>query len=533
MSKDILFNEDARKKLKAGVDKLANTVKVTLGPKGRNVILDKGYSAPHITNDGVSIAREIELEDKFENVGAQIIKEVAVKTNDIAGDGTTSATVLAQSLISEGLKVVAAGANPIAIKKGLEKGLDQVKETLKTISKPVNSKEEIIQVATISAQNEEIGNTIGEIFEELGKDAVINVEESQTLGLNKEIVKGLRFDKGYISHYMVTDKDRMEAEYDNPDILITDKRISSIQQIFPVLETVAKNGKAELVIICDDMDDAALTALVYNRIKGTFNTLAVKSPGFGDRKKELLEDIAILTGGTVITDDTGISLDSFKPEFLGSARKIIAKKDSTTIIEGAGDIKNIQKRIDQLKKQIENSTSDFDKERLQERISKLSGGIAIIKVGAATEIEMKAKKDKIEDALNATKAAVEEGIVPGGGVALLRASINISDKGLTDEEKVGINILKKSLEGPIRQIAENTGKDGSVIINNILDEESITWGYDFKDSTYGNMILKGIVDPTKVVRSSLEHAVSAAAMLLTTEAVVTDIPEKEASCPKY
>jgi len=529
MAKQILFDEKARRLLKNGVDKLANTVKVTLGPKGRNVVLDKGFVAPHITNDGVSIAKEIELEDKFENIGAEIVKEVATKTNDIAGDGTTSATVLAQAIIGEGLKNVAAGANPLAIKQGLEKGRDAIVAGLKKISKPINNKSEIAQVATISAQDEEIGNMLADVMHELGKDSVITVEESQTFGLSKEVVEGMQFDKGYISHYMITNTERMEAAYEDPLILITDKKISSLQELMPVLEKVAKSGKKDLVIIADDVDGDALPTLVVNKLRGTFNTLAIKTPGFGDRRKEMLQDIAILTGGQVISEEVGLKFENMELKMLGRARKIVSTKDNTTIIEGKGNKKEIEARIAQIKKQIEQADSDFDKEKLKERLAKLAGGVAVIKVGAATEVEMKAKKDKIEDALNATKAAVEEGIVAGGGVALVRALGALDEVKLKEDEKLGLSILRRALEEPLRQIAQNAGQDGSVVAAEVK-KGSGGFGYNAATGEYVDMFKAGIIDPTKVVRSALQNAVSAASMLLTTEAVVTDLPKKDCNC---
>ncbi|KKS69528.1 MAG: 60 kDa chaperonin [Parcubacteria group bacterium GW2011_GWA1_42_7] len=526
MAKQILFNEKARQALKRGVDKLADTVKTTLGPRGRNVVLDKGYGAPHITNDGVSIAKEIELEDKFENIGAEIVKEVAIKTNDMAGDGTTTATVLAQAIIGEGLKNVTAGASPLAIKSGLEKGSQAVVNNLKKISKIISSKSEIEQVATISAQDPEIGKMLGEIMSELGKDSVITVEESQTFGLEKEMVEGMQFDKGYLSPYMITNAERMESEYEDPMILITDKKISSLQEIIPVIEKIAKAGKKELVIIAEDVEGEALTTLVLNKLRGTFNTLAVKAPGFGDRRKEMLQDIAIITGGQVISDEVGLKLENAELKMLGRARKIVATKENTTIIEGKGKKADIDNRIAQIKKQISLTDSSFDKEKLQERLAKLSGGVAVIKVGAATEIEMKAKKDKIEDALNATRAAVEEGIVPGGGVALVRALSALENIKVAEEERIAINILKRALEEPLRQIAQNAGKDGAVIVAEVKKGEG-GFGYNALTDAYEDLIKAGIIDPTKVVRAALQHAVSAASMLLTTEAVVTDLPKKE------
>ena len=526
MAKQILFNEEARQLLKRGVDKLADTVKMTLGPKGRNVVLDKGFGAPHITNDGVTIAKEIELENKFENIGAEIIKEVAIKTNDVAGDGTTTATVLAQAIIAEGLKNVAAGANPLALKQGLEKGALAVVAALKKLSKQIKSPAEIEQVATISAQDPEIGKMLSDIMSTLGKDSVITVEESQTFGLEKEVVEGMQFDKGYVSPYMITNAERMEAVYEDTFILITDKKISSLQEIIPIIEKVAKAGKKEMVIIADDIEGDALTTLVLNKLRGTFNTLAVKAPGFGDRRKEMLQDIAMLCGGQVISDEVGLKLENAEIKMLGRARKIISTKENTTIIEGKGKKSDIEERVNQIKKQIATTDSSFDKEKLQERLAKLSGGVAVIKVGAATEVEMKAKKDKIEDALNATKAAVEEGIVAGGGVALVRTLKALDEVKAKDDEKIGIAILRRALEEPLRQIAKNAGQDGAVIAAEVKKGEG-GFGYNAAEDKYEDLIKAGIIDPTKVVRSALQNAVSAASMLLTTEAVVTDLPEKK------
>lgn len=532
MAKQIKFNEDARAKLKRGVDQLANTVKVTLGPKGRNVVLDRGYGAPHITNDGVSIAKEIELEDKFENIGAEMVKEVASKTNDVAGDGTTTATVLAQAIISEGLKNVAAGANPLGLNKGINKGLETVVASLKKLSKPVSGKEEIAQVATISAESESIGNLIAEMMHEVGKDGVITVEESQAFGVQKEVVEGMQFDKGYISAYMITDTARMEAVYTDPYILITDKKISSLQEILPMLEKLAQSSKKELVIISEDVEGDALATLVVNKLRGVFHTLAVKAPGFGDRRKEMLHDIAALTGGQVISEEVGIKLENAELKMLGRARRVVASKENTTIIEGKGKKSEIDARIAQIRKEYEKSDSDFDKEKLQERLAKLSGGVGVIKIGAATEVEMKAKKDKIEDALNATRAAIEEGIVPGGGVALVRAQKSLEELHLKlkGEEQTGVSILLRAIEEPLRQIAQNAGKDGAVVVEEVR-RKGDNIGYNADSGKYEDMLKAGIIDPTKVVRSALENAVSAATMLLTTEAVVTDIPEKKDSMP--
>ncbi len=526
MPKQILFDEKARRLLKRGVDKLADTVKVTLGPKGRNVVLDKGFGAPHITNDGVTIAKEIELENRFENVGAEIVKEVAAKTGDTAGDGTTTAAVLAQAIINEGFKNVAAGANPLELKRGIEKAAQAVVEALKKLSKPIKSKAEIAQVATISAEDAEVGNLLADIMQELGKDSVITVEESQTFGVSKEVVEGMQFDKGYVSPYMITNVERMEAEYEDPLILITDKKISSLAEIIPVLEKVAKSGKKELVLIADEIEGDALATLVVNKLRGTFNTLAIKAPGFGDRRKEMLQDIAILTGGQVISEEVGLKLENVELKMLGSARKIISTKENTTIIEGKGKKAEIEARIAQIKKEIEQNDSEFDKEKLQERLAKLAGGVAVIKVGAATEVEMKAKKDKIEDALSATKAAVEEGIVPGGGVALIRTIKALDEVKVKGDEATGVNILKKALEEPIRQIAKNAGEDGAVVAAEVK-KHTDTYGFNALTNEYEDLVKAGIIDPTKVVRLALQNAVSGAAMLLTTEAVVTDLPEKK------
>jgi chaperonin GroEL len=526
MAKDILFKEDARKKLKAGVDKLANTVKVTLGPKGRHVVLDKGFGAPEICDDGVTVAKEIELEDKVENLGAEIIKEVAEKTNDVAGDGTTTAVVLAQAIISEGLKNVEAGANPLAIKRGIEKGVEKAVENLKKISKKITTKEEIAQVATISAENTEIGKLIAETMEEVGKDGVITVEESKTFDIQKEIVKGLQFDRGYVSAYMITNTEKMTADFEDPYILITDKKISSIQEILPVLEKVAQSGKKELVIIAEELEGEALATLVLNKLRGIFSTLAVKAPGFGDRKKEMLQDIAIMTGAQVISEEVGLKLETVELTQLGQARKVVATKENTTIIEGKGKKEDIDARVKQIKKEMEASESSFDKEKLQERLAKLAGGVGVIKVGAATEVEQKARQRKTEDALNATKAAVEEGIVLGGGVALLKCISVLDEMKLEGDEKTGVNILKRALEEPVRQIASNAGIDGAVVVQKIKESKE-GFGFNAEKMEYQDMMQAGIVDPTKVVRSALQHAASAAAMFLTTEAVVAEKPEEK------
>ncbi len=527
MSKQIKYQEEARRNLKAGADKLADAVKVTLGPKGRNVVLDKGFGAPTITNDGVTIAKEIELEDKTENLGAEIIKEVAEKTNDVAGDGTTTAVVLAQAIIAEGLKNVAAGANPLALKRGIEKGVSKIVEELKKIKKEITTKEEKAQVATISAESREIGDLIAEAMEDVGKDGVITVEESKGFGIQKEIVKGLQFDRGYISPYMITDSERMEAIYEDPYILITDKKISALNDILPVLEKIAQSGKKELVIIADEIEGEALATLVVNKLRGTFNALAIKAPGFGDRKKEMLDDIAVVTGGEVVSEEKGLKLDGVELNMLGLARRVVSTKENSTIIEGKGEKEKIDSRIIQIKKELKESDSDFDKEKLQERLAKLAGGVAVIKVGAATEVEQKAKQHKTEDALSATKAAVEEGIVPGGGVALLRAGLSLKDVEVEQEEKIGIDILKRALEGPVRQIAQNSGVDGAVVAQKIKEESRDGYGFNAQTMEYEDLMKSGIVDPTKVVRSALENAASAASMFLTTEAVVVEKKEEK------
>lgn len=527
MAKQILYGEDARKKLRAGIDKVGNVVKITLGPKGRNVALDEGFGSPTITNDGVTVAKKVELEDKIENIGAEIVKEVASKTNDTTGDGTTTATLLAQALIAEGLKNVTAGANPMALRRGLEKATKRVVESLKEMSHSVLTKEEMIQVATISGDDPELGNLIAEVMEEVGKDGVVTVEESQTFGIQKEIVKGLQFDRGYISPYMVTNAERMEAVLEDAYILVTDKKISSVQDILPALEVVAKTGKKELIIIADDVEGDALATLVVNKLRGIFQTLAVKAPGFGDRKKEMLEDIATITGAQVISEELGLKLENVEFSQLGSARRVVSTKENTTIVEGKGEKGKIEDRIKQIRAVLQETTSEFDKEKLQERLAKLVGGVAVIKVGAATEVEQKARQHKTEDALSATKAAVEEGIVPGGGVALLRAAKVLEGFQLQDaEEQLALKILRRALEEPIRQIAENAGKDGSVVAAEVAKNQG-GYGYNAATDRYEDLVQSGVVDPTKVVRVALENAVSAASMLLTTEAVVADLPEKE------
>ncbi len=526
MAKQIKYSEEARRKLKVGVDKLANTVTVTLGPKGRNVVLDKGFGAPTITNDGVTIAKEIELEDKIENLGAEIVKEVAEKTNDAAGDGTTTATLLAQIIINEGLKNVAAGANPLAIKRGLDKGAEAIVEFLKKISRPVREREEITQVATISAESEEIGNLIADVIEEVGKDGIVTVEESKGFGFQKEIVMGMQFDKGYISPYMITDAERMEAVYEDPLILITDKKISALQEILPILEKITQTGKKELVIIAEDVEGEALATLVLNKIRGVFNVLAVKSPGFGERQKEMLSDIAILTGAQVISEEIGLKLEKIELGMLGQARKVIATKENTTIIDGKGKKADIERRINQIKKELEITESEFDKEKLQERLGKLSGGVGVIKVGAATEIEQKAKQHKTEDALAATRAAIEEGIVPGGGIALLRCQKALEELKIEGDEKIAVDILKRTLEEPTKKIVQNAGVNGAVVVAEIK-KLKINQGFDVGTMEYKNLMEAGVIDPTKVVRLAFQNAVSAAGIFLTTEAIVAEKKEEK------
>ena len=530
MAKQIIYGEQARKALQSGIDKLADTVKITLGPKGRNVVIDKKYGAPLITNDGVTIAKEIELEDAFENMGAQLIKEVATKTNDVAGDGTTTATLLAQALVREGMKNVAAGANPMVVKKGISKAVKAAIETVKANSNPVNTFEDIARIATISSADESIGTLIAEAMEIVTTDGVITVEESKTAETMKEVVEGMQFDRGYISPYMATDVDKMEAVIDDASILITDKKISNIQEVLPLLEQVLKMGK-KLVIIAEDVEGEALATLLVNKLRGTFTCVAVKAPGFGDRRKEMLQDIAILTGGQVITSDLGLELSTATLDMLGTARQVVITKENTTIVDGAGDKAAIKARVNQIKAQIEVSTSEFDTEKLQERLAKLAGGVAVIKVGAATETEMKEKKLRIDDALAATKAAVEEGSVAGGGVALLNAipSVNALLETTEDEdEKTGIRIVLKALEEPVRQIAKNAGLEGSVIINEIVSSGKVGYGFNFAKEEYVVMAEAGILDPTKVTRSALENASSVAAMVLTTESLITDIPDPAA-----
>jgi chaperonin GroEL len=524
MAKQILFDEEARRALGKGVDALANAVKVTLGPKGRNVVLDKKFGAPTITNDGVTIARDIELEDPFENMGAQLVKEVATKTNDIAGDGTTTATLLAQAMIHEGMRNVAAGANPMILKKGIETAVKKLVEEIKSTAKPIESKGAIAQVATISSADEEIGNYIADAMEKVGKDGVITVEESKGMDTNLSVVEGMQFDRGYISPYMVTDTDKMEAVLNDPYILITDRKISAIADILPVLEKVVKQGK-ELMIISEDLDGEALATIVVNKLRGTFKALAVKAPGFGDRRKAMLEDIAILTGGQLITEELGRKLDSVELEDLGRARQVRASKEETTIVDGYGDKDAIAARVEQIKKQIKETTSDFDKEKLQERLAKLSGGVAVIEIGAATEVEMKDKKLRVEDALNATRAAVEEGIVAGGGTTFIDILPALDDLKAEGDVKTGIAIVRRAIEEPVRQIANNAGLEGSVVVENVK-KSGKGIGFNALDGEYIDMIQAGIVDPAKVTRSALQNAASIAAMVLTTETLVADKPEK-------
>ncbi|HRY82316.1 MAG TPA: chaperonin GroEL [Candidatus Moranbacteria bacterium] len=532
MSKQIEIGIEARKKIKIGIDKVADTVKTTLGPKGRNVILDRGFGSPTITNDGVSIAKEIELEDKFENIGAELIKEVASKTNDVAGDGTTTSTVMTQALVREGLKFVETGMSPIEIRQGMESAKKDVVEILSKNSKKVNSKEEISQVATIAAESKEMGEMIAQVMEEVGKDGVITVEESQTFGFSKEIVEGMNFDKGYVSPYMITDIETQKAELKDPYILITDKKISAISEILPILEKIAQSGKKEMVIIADEVDGEALATLVVNKLRGTLNVLAIKAPDFGDNRKAMLEDIAILTGGQVITEEKGLDLKKTEISMLGQAQKIVATKDDTTIIGGKGKKEEIETRVAQIKKQIENSDSDYDKEKLQKRIAKLSGGVAVIKVGAATETELTYIKHKMEDALSATRAAVEEGIIAGGGVALAKAGKELEAKKHEDKSydyKAGYETLIRSLGEPLKQIVANAGKkDPGVVLDKIISSQEINFGYDAREDKFVlDMVKAGIIDPLKVARTALENAVSVSAMLLTTEAVVTDLPDKK------
>ena len=529
MAKQIIYGEEARKALQSGIDKLSNTVKITLGPKGRNVVLDRKYGAPLITNDGVTIAKEVELEDAFENMGAQLVKEVATKTNDVAGDGTTTATLLAQALVREGMKNVAAGANPMVVKKGMQMAVDAAVKAIKANAQPVKSSSDIARIATISAADEFVGKLIADAMEKVTADGVITIEESKTSETYSDVVEGMQFDRGYISPYMVTDTDKMEAVIDDAYILITDKKISSIQEVLPLLEKILQAG-SKLVIIAEDVEGEALSTILVNKLRGTFTCVCVKAPGFGDRRKEMLQDIAILTGGQVITSDLGLELKDTDIPMLGRAKQVKITKETTTIVDGAGDKDSIKGRVAQIKSQIEDTTSEFDREKLQERLAKLAGGVAVIRVGAATETEMKEKKLRIEDALAATKAAVEEGCVAGGGVALLNVIPEVEKLLDTDDAdlKTGVNIVVKAIEEPVRQIARNAGLEGSVIVNEIVNKNKKGYGFDFSKEEYVDMFKKGILDPAKVTRSALQNAASVAAMVLTTESLVTDIPDPQA-----
>jgi chaperonin GroEL len=528
MAKEITYSEEARQAILRGVDALANAVKVTLGPKGRNVVIEKKFGSPTVTKDGVTVAKEIELKNPHENIGAQMVKEVASKTSDTAGDGTTTATVLAQAIFKEGIKNVVAGANPMLIKRGIDKAVEKVVAKLKEISKPISDKKEIAQVGTISSNNDhEIGNIISEAMDKVGKDGVITIEENKSIETVLEVVEGMQFDRGYISPYFVTNADSMECVLEDAYILIHDKKISNMKDLLPILEQLAKQN-AQFLIIAEDVEGEALATLVVNKLRGTLSCCAVKAPGFGDRRKEMLQDIAVLTGGQVISEDLGLKLENIKFSDLGRAKRIVVDKENTTIVEGAGKEKDIEARVNQIKKQIEETTSDYDREKLQERLAKLVGGVAVIKVGAATETEMKEKKARVEDALNATKAAVEEGIVPGGGIAYIRALSALDDLNLKEEdEQIGVEIVRKALEYPVRQIAENAGYEGSIVINEIKSSKDIAYGFDAYEEKYTNLINAGIIDPTKVTRSALQYAASVASLMLTTEAIITEIPEKK------
>jgi len=530
MAKQLSFSEDARKSLKAGADKLAETVKVTLGPRGRNVILDKAFGAPLVCSDGVTIAKEIVLEDPNENIGAQLIKEAASKTNDVAGDGTTTATVLAQAIIQEGFKNVTAGADPMSIKRGIDKAVVALRGAIKDMSRPVEGRDQISQVAALSAHEDEIGDLIAEVIEKVGRDGVITVEESKGFQYEKEYVEGMQFDRGYISPYFISNTERMEAVVEDPYILITDKKISAVSDMLPALENALKVTK-NVVIIAEDVEGEALATLVVNKLRGTLSPVAIKAPGFGDRRKSMLEDMAILTGANIISEETGRKFDSVTAEDLGRARRVVATKEETTIVGGSGSDQDIQDRINSIKAQLEESTSDYDREKLQERMAKLLGGVAIIKVGAATEIELKEKKSRVEDALSATRAAIEEGIVPGGGVALIRALAALDNVNLSGDEATGVRIIQKALEYPIRLIAENSGHEGSVILNKVKEGEG-DWGFDADKEEYGNLLERGIMDPAKVTRAAVENGASVATMILTTESVVSDIPEKSPAAPQ-
>jgi len=535
MAKQLIFDEEARRSLKKGIDIMAGAVKSTLGPKGRNVALDKKFGAPSVTHDGVTVAKEIQLEDPFENMGAQLLKEAATRTNDVAGDGTTTATVLAQAIVHEGLKNLAAGANPMQLKHGIDKGTEAIVEYIRSIAIPIEDKKEIAQIASISAADDQIGNLIAEVMDRVGKEGVITVEASRGINFETEYVEGMQIDKGYISAYFVTNAEKMEASTENPYILITDKKISAVQDILPVVEKMVQQGRREVVIIAEDVDGEALATLVVNKLRGILNVLAVKAPGFGDRRKEMLRDIAVLTGGTVISEEMGRRLDSATLEDLGSARLVIAHKDDTTIVEGHGDTSEIQGRIRQIKAQIEETTSDYDREKLQERLAKLSGGVALIRVGAGSEVEQKYRQTRVEDALSATRAGVEEGMVPGGGVALLNAAAVLDKFHLTGDEATGVSILRRALEEPLRQLAINGGRDGSVVVDGVRraqkEHNNDHYGYNVLDDQYEDMVESGIIDPAKVTRSALQNATSIAAMILTTEVLITDLPEKEKAAP--
>jgi chaperonin GroEL len=531
MAKDLIFDAEARRQLKTGIDALANAVKVTLGPRGRNVAIDKKWGAPTVTHDGVTVAKEIELENHFQNMGAQMLKQAATKTNDVAGDGTTTATVLAQSIVTEGLRNLAAGANPMLMKRGIEAATQAVVAEIKKQSTPLKGHGDIEHIASVSANDSEIGKMLAEAMDKVGRDGVITIEEGKGLKLEVEYTEGMQFDRGYISPYFITDSTRMEAAIDEPYILITDKKISAITDIVPVLEKLVQTGRKELIIISEDVDGEALATLVVNKLRGILNVLAVKAPGFGDRRKDMLRDIATLTGGTVISEEIGKKLDQTTLAELGQARRVVATKDDTTIIEGRGKSEEIQARIAQIKVQVDETTSDYDKEKLQERLAKLSGGVAVIKVGAATEVELKEKKARVEDALHATRAAVEEGIIPGGGVTLLRSAPAISALSLEGDERVGADILKRALEEPVRQLVRNAGLEGSVVVEHLSHESRTNWGFDVLSEQYVDLVAAGIIDPAKVTRTALENAASVAAMILTTEALVSDLPEKKPAAP--
>ncbi|TME90449.1 MAG: chaperonin GroEL [Chloroflexi bacterium] len=530
-AKDLIFDADARRQLKSGVDALANAVRVTLGPRGRNVAIDKKWGAPTVTHDGVTVAKEIELENHFQNMGAQMLKQAATKTNDVAGDGTTTSTVIAQAIVTEGLRNLAAGANPMLMKRGIDSATQAVVEDIKRVATPLQGHDDIEHIASISANDPEIGRLLAEAMDKVGRDGVITVEEGKSLKLEVEYTEGMQFDRGYISAYFITDSARMEAALDEPYILITDKKISAITDIVPVLEKLVQTGRKELVIIAEDVDGEALATLVVNKLRGILNVLSVKAPGFGDRRKEMLRDIATLTGGQVISEELGKKLEATTLSDLGQARRVVSTKDDTTIVEGRGKPEDIQARIKQIKAQIEETTSDYDREKLQERLAKLSGGVAVIKVGAATEVELKEKKARVEDALHATRAAVEEGIIPGGGVTLLRAASVIAKLSLEGDQRVGADILKRALEEPLRQLVRNAGLEGSVVVEHLSRESRPNWGFDVMAEDYVDLVNAGIIDPAKVTRTALENAASVAAMILTTEALVTDLPEKKSATP--